>query len=217
MPQLAAHHSATTELPRRERRKLEIRTKILEAAADLFEERGCKAATVVDICERADVAKASFFNHFPSKQDLLCELAITVFDDLVGDVDRVRSEQPDTASALQAFFATIAGQMAKAGPTAREFTVELIRATQDAGFESDESKRLNAAFERLIEDGRRRGDVSGSHKNETLGEMIGAVYYGLIMGWIQNEHYEIERKATEAVRFLADAITTRKENGNGST
>jgi AcrR family transcriptional regulator len=205
------------ELPRRERRKLEVRNRILQAAAELFEERGCKAATVVDICDRADVAKTSFFNHFPSKQDVLCALAVVVFDELVADVERARAGYSDTALSLCAFFRDIAAQMDGAGPTAREFTAELIRATQDAGFESDENKRLNAAFERLVEDGRRRGDVTSPHRNDTLGEMISAVYYGLIMAWIQNDTYAIERKAAEAARFLADAITATQENEHGST
>jgi AcrR family transcriptional regulator len=205
------------ELPRRERRKLEIRTRILESAGALFEEHGCRATTVVEICAQADVAKTSFFNHFPSKQDLLCTLAVTVFDRLVADVEGAADDNANTAEALQTFFAAVAAEMAAAGPTAREFTSELIRATQDAGFESGESKRLNTAFEALVHQGRRRGEITAPYGDDTLGEMISAVYYGLVTAWIQNNDYAIERKAADAAHFLADAITTKKEHSNGST
>jgi len=56
-----------------------------------------------------------------------------------------------------------------------------------------------------------------THRDDTLAEMISAVYFGLIMAWIQNDEYAIERKADEAARFLADAITAAKEHSDGST
>ena len=40
-------------LGRRERRRLEIRARVLEAATALFEERGYDATTVSDICEHS--------------------------------------------------------------------------------------------------------------------------------------------------------------------
>ncbi len=53
------------ELTRRERRKREVRGRILAAAVGLFDERGFGATKVAEICERADVAHKTFFNHFP--------------------------------------------------------------------------------------------------------------------------------------------------------
>ena len=52
---------------RLDRRKQETRARILEAAVELFGEVGFEATKVADVCERADVARQTFFNHFPSK------------------------------------------------------------------------------------------------------------------------------------------------------
>ena len=49
---------------RRERRKQEVRSRILEAANELFPIDGFQETRVDDICERADVAHKTFFNHF---------------------------------------------------------------------------------------------------------------------------------------------------------
>jgi AcrR family transcriptional regulator len=57
---------------RRERRTRETRRRILEAALELFGERGTDAVTVEEIADRADVARGTVFNHFASK-DSLCE------------------------------------------------------------------------------------------------------------------------------------------------
>ena len=63
------------ELTRRERRKLEVRGRIVEAARDLFRAQGFSATRVTEICDRADVAEKTFFNHFPTKQRVLADRA----------------------------------------------------------------------------------------------------------------------------------------------
>ena len=60
-------------LSRRERRKLEMRARILETARELFSDQGFQETRVADVCERADIAQKTFFNHFPTKLDLLRE------------------------------------------------------------------------------------------------------------------------------------------------
>lgn len=62
-------------LSRRERKKLETREALLEAALVLFREKGYEETTMEEITERADVAKGTFFNYFPSKEELLGEAA----------------------------------------------------------------------------------------------------------------------------------------------
>lgn len=58
---------------RRERKKRRTRREIFDAAMRLFEARGFDAVTLEEICGAADVARATFFLHFPSKSALLHE------------------------------------------------------------------------------------------------------------------------------------------------
>lgn len=55
----------------RERKKLRTRRAILDAATELFEEKGYEQTTVSEIAAAADVATKTFFNYFPSKEELL--------------------------------------------------------------------------------------------------------------------------------------------------
>ena len=55
---------------RRERKKQEVYDRLLEAAWRLFGEQGYDETTVAEIAEAADVAKGTFFNHFPTKESL---------------------------------------------------------------------------------------------------------------------------------------------------
>jgi AcrR family transcriptional regulator len=56
---------------RRDRKRRTTRTALATAALDLFEEKGFGATTIEDITERADVARRTFFRHFPSKEAAL--------------------------------------------------------------------------------------------------------------------------------------------------
>lgn len=59
---------------RRERKKLERRERIFQAALSLFLEKGFDATTVEEIAERADVAKGTVFNYFPNKRAFLASM-----------------------------------------------------------------------------------------------------------------------------------------------
>ncbi|MCP2256476.1 transcriptional regulator, TetR family [Streptoalloteichus tenebrarius] len=56
---------------RRERKKRETRRLLTETALRLFAEQGYERTTVAQIAAAADVATKTFFNHFPSKDDVL--------------------------------------------------------------------------------------------------------------------------------------------------
>jgi AcrR family transcriptional regulator len=47
------------------------RTRILDTAYELFSQRGIRAVGVDELIDRAGVAKATLYNHFPSKADLV--------------------------------------------------------------------------------------------------------------------------------------------------
>jgi len=58
---------------RRERKKERTRQEVYAAAMKLFADRSYHQVTVEEICEEADVARTTFFAHFPSKSALLRE------------------------------------------------------------------------------------------------------------------------------------------------
>jgi AcrR family transcriptional regulator len=56
-------------------KRARTRRRIFDAAMRLFEARGYRETTVADICAAADIARATFFLHFPLKSALLLELS----------------------------------------------------------------------------------------------------------------------------------------------
>jgi AcrR family transcriptional regulator len=87
----------------RERKKAETRRRIAEAAHRLFGERGFQAVTVVEVARAAEVAEATLFNYFPTKEDLFYSGLEAFGARLVG---AVRDRRPGE-SALAAFRAEL--------------------------------------------------------------------------------------------------------------
>jgi len=71
----------------REAQTLKIRNSLLQACGDLMSEQPIDAITINEIVQRAQVAKGSFYNHFPDKETL----AAAVSEVILGEVEeRVR-------------------------------------------------------------------------------------------------------------------------------
>jgi AcrR family transcriptional regulator len=56
---------------KRELKRQETRARIVDAAAELFAERGFDAVSVMEIAKRAGVVEKTVFNHFPVKEGLV--------------------------------------------------------------------------------------------------------------------------------------------------
>ena len=82
----------------RERKKLQTRRAIHEAALRLIDAGGLEATTVEAICRDADVAPRTFFNYFPSKAAAALDLPETVID--AQAAERFRAAQGRLVDAL---------------------------------------------------------------------------------------------------------------------
>ncbi|MBP2329492.1 AcrR family transcriptional regulator [Kibdelosporangium banguiense] len=87
----------------RERKELQARRTIRDAALKLFAERGYESVSVDEIAVAADVSRATFFNYFPAKED-----TITQPDPQERATwARIRAEHADTEPLWQAITATV--------------------------------------------------------------------------------------------------------------
>src|SRR4051812_43810694 len=94
------------DLGLRERKKLRTRQLIADTARRLFAERGFDRVTVAEIAREAEVAQATVFNYFPTKEDLFYS-RLEAFEE--GLLAAVRDRAPGE-SLLAAFGAFLLGQ-----------------------------------------------------------------------------------------------------------
>ena len=91
--------AVSQEIGLRERKKLQTRQQIFDAASRLFGERGFDSVTVAEVARAADVSEVTVFNYFPTKEDLFY-FGMESFESRL--VDAVR-RRPEGESVLDAF------------------------------------------------------------------------------------------------------------------
>ncbi len=197
--------SALSAPTRRDRRRQELRERILEDAQALFEERGYDETKVSEICERADIAYGTFFNHFPEKRDVLRQLA----DRAVGQIAEALEElvvRPGTIEdQLIALFEGQAESARAHTPQHRDLLsrIHAIAYTEEP---EDRDRRYQAAFEAFVGEGVARGRVRDDFPPETLAEIVASTFSSMALHWAHFPDYPIRERAAAAARFLASAL-----------
>jgi AcrR family transcriptional regulator len=120
----AGEHRRRRGPGRRELRRQETRARIVEAAADLFAERGFDAVSVVEIAQRAGVVEKTVFNHFPLKEGLVFEADPPIREALL-DAVRRRPAGESVAAAAGTFVVAAIGVLAT--PAAADGVASMAR------------------------------------------------------------------------------------------
>lgn len=199
---------ASPQVSRRERRRREVHQRILDAAVELFDTRGVADTRIDDICEHADLAQKTFFNHFPTKEHLFRELAQTFIGNVCALVEEARKQPLCTSERLGLVFRRAGDVVRSRGPRHRELVQELARISTTEAMGPARSDGLPKAFHALLLDGIEAGDVTRLQAPLYLAEVILFVFQGVVMSWAHDEHYALDRHMEEAARFLCRAIAS---------
>ena len=83
---------------------MDTRKSILDTASRLFYNQGYNATGINQIIEEADVAKASLYQHFKSKEDLLIAYLENMFEKTMGYFRHVASTKIEAKEKISAIF-----------------------------------------------------------------------------------------------------------------
>ena len=108
----------------RERKKAETRRALVDAASELFAERGVQATTMDDIAQTAGMSRTSVFNYFGHKEMILCEIGARYVSEIAGPLRARETTDPGQAfNAVTEALAELASrQPALIAAVARETT-----------------------------------------------------------------------------------------------
>ncbi len=187
---------------RRSRRRRELHQSILATAAELFAREGYDATTVERIADAADIAPATFFNHFRSKEDVLREIGQDVFSRFRRLVDEQIGRSASTIERLLGFAARSAELVRRAPEMTRRVLVAVLR-TSRPGESGGELLSMQADFVRLLERGRDGSrDLPQDLDVELVAEILVSVVIGAMTHWINDPDYPLERKMRESLSLL---------------
>ncbi len=159
-----------------------MRERIYAAAVALFVEHGFTETTMDVIAERADVARATVFNHFPQKNAFLQEWG-RHRRARVAEVLRAQQLQDrPVAEQLRRYLE----EMAKINLAARRESVVLMDAAARYGGVLREPS-LDVELAKLIERGKQTGEIRPDIDPAQAGAILAAGYFTSVLRWISTD------------------------------
>ena len=186
------------------RKKAATKEKIFQAAMELFLEHGYDKTTVELIAEKADVAKGTFFNYFPAKDELLVYLGkqrVQYFEEML------ENELSTISSAKEKLFACLIF-FAQESEANREIT-SLVAKTLFSTFFSVANKekevhlQLKKILSLIIIQGQEKGEFSLKFDPQRVADIMIANYFFTLFQWLDNI---IENSLTEELTKRAEFI-----------
>jgi AcrR family transcriptional regulator len=156
----------------------------VQAALELFRERGYDETRVRDIAERVGISDATFFNYFAAKDLVLDELALAqveLFRETItyelGVIDR---SVPDRILEMMQVGATVIAQD-------REFQTVLYTRSNlfhSSGVLKQRTYDMYRVLAALFELGQQRAEIDRTRSPMQLAELLIAIYHFTTINWL---------------------------------
>jgi AcrR family transcriptional regulator len=162
--------------------------RVLDAAAELFAERGCDVS-VDEIAQRAGVGHATVFRRFPTKDALIAAVVVNHIRDLVAFLEGA-FEQQDAGEAFRAFV-WHAGEL-----HARDRALyEGFSRCVDFADVADAKAELNGLVEQLITRAQQAGALRQDISADDVSQLVGSA----IQGAVDSDEPDLWRRYVEVV------------------
>lgn len=216
-------------LPLREKKFAHVRLAILSAVLQLMKERSLAAISVREICEVAQVAPATFFNYFPSKEDVLvyymrlwsipvtlqCRVVAvqsTVLDAVATVFDYTAREMEHYPRLMFEIIAYIAH--ATEPPHLPSLTrAERLLAFPDLpGAEDVEPQSIDELFTAQLKQAVGAGELPSSFSTDAVALLLKTIFYGVPLATRREGVSTIRRAYHEALDVLLKSLRTEKRS-----
>ena len=198
-----------TQPTRRQRRRLEIELRLLDASTSLFIEKGYDETTVAEIADTADVAYGTFFNYFPAKSDLLAamgEREVAILSEQLSALARRPGRIDDGLTEL---FGSFAKRLEGASPRERALAAR-IQAITFAAAPADRDLGYQEAFAAFIRQSVASGRVRADVAVETLADLVASAYSAMALSWVHMPEFPVRDRAQAMADLLGETLAPRQ-------
>jgi AcrR family transcriptional regulator len=189
---------------RRERKKQELRERIVDAANTLIAQQGLAQTTVDQIAELADIAQATFFNYFPTKAAVVDALVERLIDQFNEVVDQAHHAEGSVVPKIEALFLLTAELTESQHRTLRDIIAETVRSPRPSPEQS--LRRMRALFADDIAAGQERGEVRSDKSAEALADAVLGIYVSVLLFWSAGAGYPVGDRLRSSARLAVDLV-----------
>lgn len=179
------------------------RDKILDAALDLFAEKGFAATGVQEIVARAGVTKGALYHHFTAKEDILFEIYGSVFGEQRAELERIVNTDRDPVWKLRSVIESLVVSTAAAAKAAAVFAREVSHV------DSERHQRLKEDWRGYQESVRaliRTAQEEGLFATATSPEIASWAVFGVVTSMHTWYRPDGPKSARDIAQELADLV-----------
>lgn len=196
----------------------ETRALILDAAEDLFSDKGVTRTSLAEIAERAGVTRGAIYWHFQNKADLftaMSDRAILPLEALTQNM--YDPDQPDPLGAVRRATDAVLALVESDARCRRVFEIQTLKCEfvdELAGHVARRQSCRQGARERLrqaVELGRRRGQLRADLDPGAVAGAMMALVDGLILDWLlDGGGYSLSAQATPLLDVFFSGLAVRQ-------
>lgn len=168
---------------RRERRRVEIRDRLFEAATRLFSTLGLQATTVKEITDAADVGKGTFFNYFPTKEHILALFYERQLEMVNAALRAAQEEREPLMKILNDLFRQVAEPASRSPALVRSFLHAIISSEAVRAMVLPTLMLTRQGLEKLYAIGQQRGEIRRDQSAAELARVLQEVAFGTALFW----------------------------------
>ncbi|CAA0085648.1 Uncharacterised protein [BD1-7 clade bacterium] len=191
-------------LSRREKNRLNMRGRIKKAATLLFVDQSIEATSVTEIANAADIAEKTFYNHYPTKRDLLSDMS----DEMIRLCNRLVEDAANNASdfdtAVNRAYQNLADEMT-AYPALAKGLVNFVMSQST----HDQLPAETMTFMPVLEVGRKHQSLSDQFDIAFLDRMLTGTHYNVTLHWTNNPNDNLQQQMEHAAAFLLQSAKKR--------
>ena len=208
--------TATPALTRAERKKLETRREIIDAAFECFAERGYHATGIADIAARLGIGHGTFYRYFENKRDIVEHVITDLIEKILGTLGAENA--PDAVDTLEAYRL----QSARIGEALRRILLEDPRVPrmlllEAPGIDAAMAERvlgfhdLSATWTAgYLEHGVRLGYLRADLDIDGTARAINGMILGSVLDGVVRPDAAHQQRLSEAIRrVMYDGIAAR--------
>lgn len=194
---------------RRDRKRERTRRELYSSAMNLFLRRGFEAVTIGEICDAADVARATFFLHFATKEALLTEYGLRTNRALA---ELIRASHGTATTTLRSALKMLAERAVQQPDVVRLHVRELLSRTPMFLESHQERENLVSLIAAVIGRGQAAGEFRRKIEPALAAVALCATYFALIYEWARRGgKLDVEGAIAQTLDIVLNGLSDKKK------
>jgi AcrR family transcriptional regulator len=188
---------------RRSRKKEQTRRSIFSAAMALFAAKDYDTVTIEEICDRADVAKATFFLHFPNKAALLTEFNERLTADLKA---RLQNVDGSAEEKLRFLAQSMQVDWERNAEIMRKMVGDFLNQPSLPKAATQANASILDLIASIIKEGQAAGELQAHFAPNLVAGMLIASWGAFVSAWVINNPNTPENAGEEVLDIILNGL-----------